>query len=345
MNNFRIMRINLSFAIAFLMFGAFAVTIFSQTKPAAKPTATPTSKTVATLAPKPKKQVIINVTSGRVRSAPNVQSETLKIVDIGTVFNVIGEKNNWSNVELSTDKDGWISNTITTKYDDKQRGTIYQELAEKYLKKYKLDIKTAGELLKFLPKAADEARTYEIGGDLRLKRLFVLRSALDSIPFDKSDSPPYKEFLKENEDEVVYSEPAGKWYVRSNVIWELHSRYAAHKIGDEIAWQAALNPIPGECEGYVNCHIYSLRATSGEYLNFYPGGKHSKEALNNLTNLLEPLTADANVKKVYYSANDTSDRAEFNKLLTELRAIVAKLVYVEKNKTLAQIETIAEGYR
>lgn len=334
MKNFRLKQINV---IAFLIFGTFAATTFSQAKPSTEPTATP--------APKPKKQLIVNVTSGRVRVAPNVQSETLKTADIGTVFNVIDEKNNWSNIELSDDKDGWISNSITTKYDDSKRGKIYQDIAEKYLKRDKLDLKSAGELLKFLPKAADEARTYEIGGDLRLKRLFVLRAALDSIPFDKADKSPYKEFLKENEDEVVYSEPAGKWYVRSNAFWELHSRYAPHKVGDEIAWQASLNPIPGECEGYINCHIYLLRATAGEYLNFYPNGKHSKEALNNLTNFLEPLTADASVKQVYYAANDTSDRAEFNKLLTELRAVVAKLAHVEKAKTLAQIQTIAEGYR
>lgn len=335
----------MSLAIAFLMFGAFAATTFSQTKPAAKPTATPESKPVSTPLPKPDNRIIVNVTSGRIRSQPNVGSETLKLADIGTVFTVISEKNNWSNVELSEDKNGWVSNTITAKYDDSKRGKIFQEIAEKYLKRDNLDLKTAGELLRFLPKAADEARTYEIGGDLRLKRLSVLRSALDSIPFDKTDTSPYKEFLKENENEVVYSEPAGKWYVRSDVFWELQSRYAPHKIGDEIAWQAALNPIPGECEGYINCHIYILRATAGEYLNFYPNGKHSREALKNLTNLLEPLTADSSVKRVYYAANDTSDRAEFNKLLTELRAIVAKLVYVEKNKTLAQIQTIAEGYR
>ena len=124
-----------------------------------------------------------------------------------------------------------------------------------------------------------------------------MRSALDSIPFDKTDSSPYKEFLKENADEIIYDEPSGKWNVRSDVFWELYNRYSAHKIGDEIAWQAALNPLPGECEGYINCHIYLLRAKAGEYLNFYPNGKHSKEALDDLTNLLAPLTADASAKK------------------------------------------------
>lgn len=355
MKNFKIMQI--CFATAFLIIGTFAATTFSQTKPTPKPTAKPTPKppikptatsppkAVATPTPKPKKQIIVSVASGRVRSEPNTQSETLKFADIGTVFTVISDKNNWSKIEVSDDKEGWISNTITTKYDDANRGKIYQEIAEKYLKQKNLDIKTARELLKFIPKAADEARTYEIGGDLRLKRLFVLRAALDSIPPDKSDKSPYKEFLKDNEEEVVYSEPAGRWYIRSDVFWELRSRYSEHKVGDEIAWQAALNPILGECEGYINCHIYALRATVGEYLNFYSNGKYSKEALNNLTNLLAPITADAKVRQVYYSPNDTSDRAEFNRLLTELRAIVAKLVYIEKNKTLAQIETIAEGYR
>lgn len=73
-----------------------------------------------------------------------------------------------------------------------------------------MDFKTAKELAEFLPKAADEAKTFEVGGDLRLKKLTALSAALKSIPIDKKDNSPYKEFLAKYKDDIVYSEPSGQ---------------------------------------------------------------------------------------------------------------------------------------
>ena len=52
-------------------------------------------------------------------------------------------------------------------------------------------------------------------------------------------------------------------------------------------------------------------------------------------------------KKIYTGPSDVSDRAEFNRLLAELRTIVSKLPFSEseKQKTIQQINQIAEGYR
>ena len=143
----------------------------------------------------------------------------------------------------------------------------------------------------------------------------------------------------------VISEPAGQWYVRSEKFWELHDRYKKHKVGEKIAWQAAGNPTPGECEGYINCHLYRLRVTHGEYLNFYPGGKHSEEALLDVYNMFQPIIADLPGKKIYYTASDISDRAEFNKMLADLRKIISKSPHLFKTKILRQIQQIAEGHR
>lgn len=324
-------------AIIILIFTVFASGVVAQTN--SKPeTTTPTPESL-------KKQIVVNVTSARVRTQPNLQSETLQYAKIGTIFNVSDENKTWSQVALSGEKSGWISNSITERYSDTKRPEIFQKLAEKYLSKKDLDLTAAAEVLEFLPKAADAARTFEKGGELRLKRLLLLSRILKTIPANKQDKSPNKELLERFADEIVYSEPAGQWYVRASVFWELRNRYSKHKIAEEIAWKAAQNPLPGECEGYINCHIYMLRATQAEYLNFYPNGKYSKEALLILTNYLAPLAVDAKRKEVYYAANDTSDRAEFYRLLTELRAIVSRLAHLEKHKTLAQIQTVADGYK
>src|SRR5262249_35507142 len=157
----------------------------------------------------------------------------------------------------------------------------------------------------------------------------------------------YKDFLNLHKKDVVYSEPAGEWYVRSELFWNLHKKYATASSAEDIAWAATQNPLPGECEGYVNCYLFMLRETDGQYLNLYPSGKHAEQSLKNIKDLLAPIVDDLAEKKIYTGPTDVSDRAEFNRLLAELRTIVSKLPFseTEKQKTIQQINQIAEGYR
>ena len=296
-------------------------------------------------------QLIITVTGARIRSEPNLSAAILKNMKIGTILPIADKKNGWYQVKLSeseTDEEtekGWISKTISAEYTKEKNSEIYKKIFDKYAQREKINFSAAGELLEFCSKAADDVRTYEEGGNLRLLRLQMLGTALKNIPNDKAEDDPYKTFLDEHKNEVVYSEPAGEWYVKSDEFWNLHSKYKAYKVGEEIAWEAAKNPLPGECEGYVNCHLYVLRAKQGEYLNFYPNGRYGEEALQNIIYFLTPITADAKTQTAYYAANDISDRAEFNRILTELRAIISKLPYLEKSKALQQVKEIGEGYR
>lgn len=326
------------------------------TKPTAKPAATKaTAKATPKQTPKPTPkatpkpadapQIIVAATSARVRANPDTAADTLQIVKLGTLFPLAGQSDKWFEVKLSGDKTGYISKTIAQTFANAKRGEIYQKLADKYLKQTAIDFTTAAQVFDFLNGAVKEIKTDKTLADLQFKRLQALSTTLKKIPIDKQEQSPYKDFVKTNEKEIVYSEPSGQWYVISNRFWELHEKYKSLPIGEEIAWQAAQNPIPGECEGYINCYLYLLRVTDAEYLNFYPNGKYSRQALKNVTNLLEPIAADATEKTVYTSAADTSDRADFNRYLTELRAIVAKTPFIEKSKPLAQIRQIAEGHR
>lgn len=316
-------------------------------KPTPKPTAKAAPKPSPTNTPKPAEtpQVIVSATSARVRTNPDTASDTIQFAKLGSIFPLAGQNDKWYEIKLSGDKTGFISKTISQPFTNAKRTEIYQKLADKYLKQTTIDFTTASQTFDFLTSASKEIKTDKTLADFQLKRLQALAITLKKVPFGKQEQSPYKEFLKTNEKEVVYSEPAGEWYVVSSAYWDLHEKYKSTPIGEEIAWQAAQNPIPGECEGYINCYLYLLRVTDAEYLNFYPNGKYSKQALRNVMNLLEPIAADANEKAVYTSATDTSDRADFNRYLTELRAIVAKTPFIEKSKPLAQIKQIAEGHR
>jgi hypothetical protein len=269
----------------------------------------------------------------------------VKSVNLGTILDVSDKNGSWLKVQLADEQIGWVSKTNSTDFSDSKRKEIYQKIVGKYFKNEGMDFKTASEVFNFLKTVQAKDGNKNLSADLTFKRLLALRAALKAIPFEKGEQNPYKSFLEANEKEVVYSDPSAQWFVRSELFWELQSKSANQPIGEEIAWVAAQNPLPGECEGYINCYLFMLRATDGEYLNFYPDGKYSRKALQNVADLLAPIVADSKEKTVYSAPADISDRAEFNRLLTELRAIISKSPQVEKTKPLQQIKQIGEGFR
>lgn len=310
-------------------------------KPSAKATPKPTPKATK---PAESPQIIVSVTSARLRSEPNTSSETLQYLKIGAIYPVLDQNPGWYRVRVGSEKTGWISNTVSQSFSSAKRVEIYQAIAAKYSKQA-MDFTTASQLYDFLTTAEKQITNRRQLGDIGYKRLLALQAALKKVPIDKQDKEPYKSFLKGKDKEIIFSDPSAEYYVISDLFWDLHDKNKGLPIGEDIAWSASQNTLPGECEGYVNCYLHTLRVTYGEYLNFYPAGKYSKKALTELGVFLGPIVADARERSVYSGPADISDRAEFNKLLTELRAIVSKSPYTEKTKPLQQIKTLAEAYR
>jgi hypothetical protein len=264
---------------------------------------------------------------------------------LGSVYNVVEKRSGWYKVQLPNQKTGWISVTAAVGADKNGNDEIYKQLLAKNTTSARMSFAESVELYEFLTRVQPEIKDANTAADFGLKRLVALRSALKSIPVGQSNQKIYQDFIKAQDENIVYSDPSAEWYVRAPLFWELHSKYTATPSGEKIAWEGAKNPLPGECEGYVNCHIFLLRMTDAEYLNFYPNSSHSVEALRNITTFLEPIAADAETKKVYNGPTDVSDRAEFNSLITELRVIISRLPNTEKEKALQQLKKIAEGFK
>ena len=178
------------------------------------------------------------------------------------------------------------------------------------------------------------------------KRLVDLSTALRKIPFNKQDKEPHRSFLKRNENDLVYSDPAGEWYVRSARFWALQKKYQKLAIADRIAWSAAENPLPGECEGYVPCYLFASRRTHGEYLKLYPRGSYSKKAVQQMIKSLQYIVDDAaSTKKNYDGPVEAADDAEFAELIKELREILKPIAHPEKKIALSQLKTIEAAYK
>lgn len=186
------------------------------------------------------------------------------------------------------------------------------------------------------------SRDQEADAALEFKRLRSLQAALEKIPMEKQEKEPHKSFLRKNDKQIVYSEPAGRWYVRSELFWNLHSKFRTLPIAEEIAWAGAQNPIPGECEGYVNCYVFILTETSGRYLGLYPNGKYSTQAVREIIGRIEPLAAE---DTQYDLPAEISDRLELRKLISELQAILAGVTRPDKEKALALLKKLAEAIK
>ncbi len=208
-----------------------------------------------------------------------------------------------------------------------------------------MNFQTTTELVDFLTAVSPGIQNANIGAELSLIRLLALKNSLKFATPENQNKTAFKDWLKSQEPNIVFSEPAGEWFVRSELLWDLHKKFQKTQFAEQIAWTAAQNPLPGECEGYVNCYLYYFRSTYGEYLSSYPDGKNSVEALKAIGDSLTPIVSDLAEKTVYNGPTDISDRADFNKYLSELRTIVSKMQSTDKEKILQQLNQIGEGYR
>ena len=78
---------------------------------------------------------------------------------------------------------------------------------------------------------------------------------------------------------------------------ELETKYHTLPIADRIAWAAAENPQPHDCEGDEVCHLFVFEGAI-KYLKLHPNGVHADEAVKSLDEL---VTAE-----VIKRANDKS---------------------------------------
>jgi len=192
------------------------------------------------------------------------------------------------------------------------------------------------------PIASPDSQDRRKEAEAELKRLTDLRAALGEIPFNGEKTEPHASLIKKHEDEIVYNEPAGQWIVKSEKFWDLAEKYKDLAIADDIAWTAAENPVPGECEGYVPCALYWLRITSGEYLKRFPNGKHRDAAMENISGLISDLARNPGDEASGTWPSEDDEKADYKKSLELLSAIMEKVDAPRKEAVLRDIRTLLD---
>lgn len=191
--------------------------------------------------------------------------------------------------------------------------------------------------------AADSVREKRAAASFR--SLLDLQARLEKIGSSAERSPSHNRFLKANRHRIVYNEPAAEYLVRSDEFWRLSELYSGLGIADDIAWAAARNPLPGECEGEMICGIHYEQLTVVRYLRRFPAGKHRKAALEQLRRSFAYYTERSGADAAYLPPEDASGRAELRKRLAEIDTVLAKVSGRDAAEVRTLVKRTAARYR
>ena len=289
----------------------------------------------------PAKESRIVAASGvRVRSEPVETAGEITRLEIGAVVRVLDQSSDWYRVSTPDGKEGWVFGGLTAPFTAPDRDKIYQKIASDRLKAEDASFADLVDLVRFLSAAAGEVEDRGAKAELELARLLAMRRALEEIPFEKQQEPAYAEWLKSHEEDFVYNEPAGQWLVRSDLFWNLREEYSDLPLAEQITWEAANNPLPGECEGYLPCHLAAFNRTLGRYLDLYPGGAHAEEALSDLDESLRVIDGARDADYV----PDPEERNEARKELNKLRETISGTSGKEKADLLKLVDDYLKYY-
>jgi len=292
---------------------------------------------------------ITTVSSMRVRSDPQATAREITRLKLGTVVNstarssnqdtVSGKTDYWHQVTLPNGQSGWLFGGLLIDYNANQREQLLRQIIEARLNAENTDFTDRLEIYDLAARATTEAKDVNTRAEFELLKLLALANTAAAFRDDRSDKSPYREWLKAHSAEVILNEFAGGYNMRTEILWKLETKYHALPIAERIAWAAAENPLPHDCEGDEVCHLFTF-ADGVEYLRRHPNGAHAAEAIRNFDELLtDDVIKAANSKETDQYA--VQDRTNVRKLLSSLRLALAKSSAAGKTKLLKTLERIS----
>jgi hypothetical protein len=291
---------------------------------------------------------ITTVSAMRVRRAPQTSAEETMRLKFGTVVNAIARSTNqdtiggktdyWYLVNLPNGQTGWLFGGLLLDYAAGERQKILRQLIESRLKVENTGFADRQEIYNLAASAIDETKDVNARAEFELLKLLALANWAVTVPSDQSDKSPYREWHRAHDAQVVPNEFAGGYNLRSELLWQLETRYHSLPIADRIAWAAAENQQPSDCEGDEVCHLFVF-AGAVKYLNLHPKGAHANEAVKNLNELL----TDEVIKRANDKGGDryvVEERTNLRKLLASLRVAIAKTSAGEKTEILKKLQRV-----
>ena len=284
---------------------------------------------------------ITTVSAMRVRSAAQVAAEEIMRLKLGTVVNALARSTNqdtiagktdyWYRINLPNGETGWLFGGLLLDYSAQQRAELLRRIIEARLKAENTEFADRQEIYNLAASSVNEAKDTSTRAEFELLKLLALSNWARTFPDNLSDKSPYREWLIRNEF-------GGGYNLETQLLWDLETKYHSLPIADRIAWEAAQNPQPSDCEGDEVCHFF-LYEGAIKYLNLHPNGAHAAEALKGLTEVL--------TDEVIKTANDkggdkyvVEQRTDLRKKLASLRTAVAKTSAAERTELVKRLERV-----
>lgn len=234
---------------------------------------------------------VATVDAVRLRATPAATGAAVRTLDIAMPLTVEGAATGeWVRVRTADGARGWVRRDLTVPYDAANPLPALRRIATRSVAQEQAPFATRARLVNVLTDAAAAATAPAAKGELGLLRLRALQKALDEHARSRSvgyDARPLREGrIRADSSEIAYGEPQGQWYVTADAFWALQRRYRALPIGEAIAWEAATQQLPGECEGDPTCLFGLAEITVARYLSMYPRGAHAPAALRRMVEVL-----------------------------------------------------------
>ena len=289
---------------------------------------------------------ITTVSAMRVRRAPQANAEEVQRLKFGTVVDAIARSNNqdkiagktdyWYRVNLPNGGTGWVFGGLLLDYDARRRTELLRQIIEPRLKADNTEFGDWQEVYNLAASSVNNAKDVNTRAEFELLKLLALAKWATIFPNNLNNRSPYREWVKTHGAEVIPNEFAGGYNLRSELLWNLEAKYHRLPIADRIAWEAAQNPQPSDCEGDEVCHFFVFEGAI-KYLNLHPNGAHAVEALQGLNDVL----TDEVVKTASEKGGDryaAEQRTDLRRKLVSLRTALAKTSAPEKTELLKKMQ-------
>lgn len=294
------------------------------------------------------KQRIITAAGARVRVLPQPDAATVATLPLGSLVSELNRSQRlehigatadyWYEIRLPDGQSGWVFGALTTAFAEETVSETYLKITRERLSRTLLFPEQI-ELVNFLEAVQFGLTPPEAEAELGLAYVQALRAALamvNALDFAQREQPPYSTWLAENGDKGVigHNESSGEFFVQLQLFRELHNRYYPLPVSDTIAWEAAQNPAPGECEGFLACYLAVLEETYGYYLKHHPDGQHVAEAVAQYDEL---FGAD------YEPQIIPEDRPELERQFAVLTTMLERLDHPDRAALLERFERWRQG--
>jgi hypothetical protein len=313
-----------------------------------------------------------------VRSEPNINAKIIKELFDGIVVDeidrtseedTVGEVTNyWYKIALPDGTQGWVFgiNVSFSPLDPEYKSNFYKKLYKRLrlpevpnLARDQRSFLDYVYYFNLLTGLIPEVKDPETAAKLKLGRLMCLQRSLalgvwiEPPDFDELDikylkekgiyvGADFNEWIKENEDYIRYDEFSEQWILKYEVLWSLHEEYRNLPVADDIAWEAANNPLGGECENEFLCYIRVFNATIVRYLRLHPEGMYVPLALESLISFFEDCRGEE--PPDYFGDSFGGDAKAELELMREALKLVLEAKDKRPERALNQFEKTFEIY-